>query len=137
MKSWCMKITLWAFQTSTLERRSLGTKKIQLGIERFVKYINRSFIWIIFQILSYVTHNLIYFRSSHRRCSVKKDVLKNCVNFSGKHLRCWSLFLIKSQTCNFIKKRLHHRYFPVRFAQSLRTPVLKNICSRLLLLFPQ
>ena len=34
-------------------------------------------------------------RSSHRRCSVKKGVLKNLRNFTGKHL-CWSLFLIKS-----------------------------------------
>ena len=32
-------------------------------------------------------------RSSRRRCSVKKGVLKNC---AGKHL-CWSLFLIKLQ----------------------------------------
>ena len=34
-------------------------------------------------------------RSSHRRCSVKKGVLKNSVNFTGKHL-CWCLFLITS-----------------------------------------
>ena len=36
-------------------------------------------------------------RSSHRRCSVKKGVLKNLRNFTGKHLY-WSLFLIKLQT---------------------------------------
>ena len=30
-------------------------------------------------------------RNSHRRCSVKKDILKNLQNFTGKHL-CWSLF---------------------------------------------
>ena len=36
------------------------------------------------------------FRSSHRRCSVKKGVLKKFANFTGKHL-CWSLFLIKLQ----------------------------------------
>ena len=35
-------------------------------------------------------------RSSHRRCSVKKDVLKYFANFTGKHL-CWSLFLITLQ----------------------------------------
>ena len=33
-------------------------------------------------------------RSSHRSCSVKKGVLKNSANFTGKHL-CWSLFLLK------------------------------------------
>ena len=35
-------------------------------------------------------------RSSHWRCSVKKDVLKKLTNFTEKHL-CWSLFLIKLQ----------------------------------------
>ena len=34
---------------------------------------------------------------SHQRCSVKKDVLKNFANFTGRHL-CWSLFLIKLQS---------------------------------------
>ena len=37
-------------------------------------------------------------RNDHRSCSVKKDVLKNFANSTGKHL-CWSLFSIKSQTC--------------------------------------
>ena len=31
------------------------------------------------------------------------------------------------QTCNFIKKRLQHRCFPVKFEKLLRTPILKNI----------
>ena len=30
-------------------------------------------------------------RRSHRKCSVKKDILKNLQNLLGKHL-CWSLF---------------------------------------------
>ena len=34
---------------------------------------------------------------------------------------------------NFIKKRLHYRCFPVNLKKSLKTPVLKNICERLLL----
>ena len=33
-----------------------------------------------------------------------------------------------SKVCNFIKKRLQHRYFPVKFAKFLRTPISKNIC---------
>ena len=49
-------------------------------------------------------------RSSHRRCPVKKGVLKNLANLTGKHL-CWS------QDCNFIKKRLQHRCFHVKFAK--------------------
>ena len=35
-------------------------------------------------------------RSSHRRYSVKKDVLKDFANFTGKPW-CWILFLIKLQ----------------------------------------
>ena len=35
-------------------------------------------------------------KSNHRKCSVKKSVLKNLANFTGKHL-CWRLFLIKLQ----------------------------------------
>ena len=34
---------------------------------------------------------------------------------------------------NFIKKRLQHRCFPVKFAKYLRTPILKNIFEWLLL----
>ena len=72
--------------------------------------------------------------SSHRRCSVEKGVYKNFANFTGKNL-FWSLFLIKfqGQACNFIKKRLQHRCFPAKFAKFLRTPILENICERLLL----
>ena len=38
------------------------------------------------------------------------------------------------KACNFIKKRLQRRCFPVNIARFLRTPFLKNICERLLLL---
>ena len=39
------------------------------------------------------------------------------------------------KACNFIKKRLQHRLFLVNMAKFLRTPILKNICERLLLEF--
>ena len=76
-------------------------------------------------------------RSCHRRCSVKKDVLKNFAIFTGKHL-C----LIESpfnkvarlKTSQFIKKRLQHLCLIVNIAKSLRTTILKNICERLLLM---
>ena len=35
---------------------------------------------------------------------------------------------------NFIKKRLECRFFPVNIAKFLRTPILKNICERILLI---
>ena len=39
------------------------------------------------------------------------------------------------RACNFLKKRLQHWCFPVKFAKILATPILKNICERLLLGF--
>ena len=67
------------------------------------------------------------YRTSRLEVFCKKGVLKNFANFTGKRL-CWSLFLI-----NFIKMRLQRRCFPVKFAKFLRTPIVKNICERLLL----
>ena len=37
------------------------------------------------------------------------------------------------QAYNVIKKRLQHRCSPVNIMKILRTPILKNICERLLL----
>ena len=41
-------------------------------------------------------------------------------------------FYIKLQACNFLKKRLWHRYFPVNFVEFLRTPFLHNTTGQLL-----
>ena len=57
-------------------------------------------------------------------CSVKKVFLK-ILQFSQK--------AVSFQVCNVIKKRLQHRCFLVKCANFLRTPILKNICERLLL----
>ena len=82
----------------------------------------------------------MYFRSSHRMWSIKIGVLKNLAKFTEKHLH-WSLFfnqvagvsvLIKlPQACNYIKKRLQHRCFPLSFAKFLRTLSLQNTSGRL------
>ena len=58
------------------------------------------------------------FRSSHRRCSVRKGVVRNFAKFAGKHL-CQSLFFNK---VFLLKKTLWHRCFPVNFTKFLRTP---------------
>ena len=70
-------------------------------------------------------------RSSHWRCSVKKVFLKIC-EVSQKNI---CVGVSGHQACNFIKKRLQHMCFPVKFHKFLRTPILKNICERLLLSF--
>ena len=77
------------------------------------------------------------FRSSHRRCSVKKGVLRNTAKFTGKQL-CQSLFLHKIagfRPVTLFKKRLWHRCFPVNFMKFLKAPFLQNTSRRLLLQF--
>ena len=70
-------------------------------------------------------------RSIHRRCSVKKGVLNNFANFTGKHI-CRSHFLLRLQAEDFYnKKRLQHWCFPVKCVKFIRTLILKNICKRL------
>ena len=65
-------------------------------------------------------------RSSHRRCSVRKGVLRNFSKLTGKHL-------CLLQPATLLKKRLWHRCFPVNFAKFLGTPFLQNTFGRLLL----
>ena len=82
---------------------------------------------------------VIHFRSSHRKCSVKKVVLRNFAKFTGKHL-CQRLFLIKLQVlglrpATLLKKSLWYRCFPINFAKFLKTPFLQNTSGRLLLSF--
>ena len=77
--------------------------------------------------------NHILDRTSHRRCSVTEDVLRNFAKFTGKHL-CQGLFVSGPKACNFIKKRLWHRYVRANFAKFLRTSFSQNTSGRLHLL---
>ena len=77
------------------------------------------------------------FGSRHRRCSVKKCVLRNFAKFIGKDL-CQSLSFKKVaglRPVTLLKKRLWHRRFRVNFGKFLGTPFLQNICRRPLLTF--
>ena len=59
-------------------------------------------------ILAHFRSIIALYRSTQRRCSVKRGVIKNFAKFTGKHL-CQSLFLIKKETlaqifsCEFCK----------------------------------
>ena len=78
-----------------------------------------------------------FLRSSHRRCSLRKSVLRNFTKFTRKYL-CQSLFLNKVtglMPATLLKKRLWHSCFLVNFVKFLRKPFLKNTSWRLLL-FP-
>ena len=75
--------------------------------------------------------NETYVRSSHRRCSVRKGVLRNFVKFTGKHL-CQSLFFDKvrglRQACNFIKKRLAQMFSCKFYEISRNTFSKEHLC---------
>ena len=62
----------------------------------------------------------------------KKGVLKNFANLTPV---LESLFNKNGGlgARNFIKKSVKNRCFPVKLAKILRTPILKNICGRLLI----
>ena len=87
-----------------------------------------------------ICNSLFYFtRSSHQRCSKKKSVLKNSINFTGKHLY-QSLFFnkvmgLKPATLSINKKALAKYVFLKVFVKLLRTRIVKNICERQLLLY--
>ena len=62
-------------------------------------------------------------RSSHRRCSLRKTVLRNFTNFTEKHL-CQISFFLRPAT--LLKKRLWHRCYPMNFVKFLRTSFSQN-----------
>ena len=67
------------------------------------------------------------FRSSRPELFCEKGVLKNSQNSQGN--TCARLFFNKVaglKACNFIKKRLQHGCFLVKFAKLLRAPILKK-----------
>ena len=69
------------------------------------------------------------YRIRHRKCSVKKGVLKIFCNVHRKITVLESLVNKAAcfQACNFIKKILQRRCFPANIAKFLRTFFLKNI----------
>ena len=91
---------------------------------------------IIWQKKIFTLNSFLAMKLSHRRCSVKKGVLKNFAKLTGKHLSRVS-FLIKllGAPATLLKKRLWHRCFPVNFANFLRTSLLTEHLGWLLLTF--
>ena len=68
-------------------------------------------------------------------CTFLCVALLSCCTFA-RFASCCTLYVLLFlgiQVRNFIKKRFHHRCFPVKFVTFLRPPILKNICERLLL----
>ena len=62
---------------------------------------------------------------------MKKDIRKNCANFTGKYL-CWSLFLIKLQAqgpATFLKRDSNTGVFPVKFPKLFRKKYMSTSAS--------
>ena len=75
------------------------------------------------------------FRSSHRRCSVKKtflEILQNSQENTYTRVSFWIKYL---RSATLLKKRLWPRRFLMEFAEFLRTPFSQNTTGRLLLHF--
>ena len=72
---------------------------------------------------------LVIFKSRHRRCSVRKGVLKNFAKFTGKHL-CQSLFFNKVaglRLAILLKKRLWHRCLPLNFCKVSKNTFIEHL----------
>ena len=118
---------------------SIKTKKASPPKDFFSIYLEVFFgTWPNFTIVKYnlkisnIYHHIKFRRSIMNRCSIKKLFLK-ILQYS-KSCKILQIFFNENvglQSCNFFKKRLQHRCFPVNIAKFLRTPVLKNICQRL------
>ena len=111
-------------------------KKLNVNTQLIVNFIALAFIIILELLYIYVLHNcyIWIFRSSHRKYSVIKGVLRNFTRFNGKNTCVRVCFLIKS-ACKFIKKETLAHVFScdVNFAKFLRTPFLQNTSGQLLL----
>ena len=72
------------------------------------------------------------FKISHRRCSLRKGILRNFAKFTGKHL-CQGLLSNKVAGGGLVFSLRIHSCFPVNFPKFLRTHFLQNTFRRLLL----
>ena len=98
---------------------------------RLVTFWN-SYFWNSFR--TAIFHNS--YRSSHQSCYLKKLFLK-ISQYSHENICVGSLFnkITGLQGCNFIKKRLQQRCFPVNIAKFFRIAIVKNIWERQELFF--
>ena len=93
----------------------------------YMKYPEKNFLAVILtEIFTFWVHypKIKLHRTSHRKCSVKKGVIRNFTKFTGKYL-CQRLFFNKIEglrPATLFKKRLCHRCFPLNIVKFLRTP---------------
>ena len=101
------------------------------------------YLYLLFHLLRLYMTSCVYniYRSSHRRCSLKKDVLKNFPNFAGKRV-CWSFFLIKLQAwgpATLLKRdsntgvscKISKMFTNTYFEEHLQTTADQMICNKI------
>ena len=77
----------------------------------------------------YIVKVFVVYRSSHRRSSIKKGVLKNFAKFTGKH-PCQSSFFNK-----VVGWDTEHRSFPVNCRKFLKIPFYRTAASLFIYLY--
>ena len=108
------------------QNQKLGNKKTWNKFSAISNFSEFSIcLFFIFQkfFFSILKYRKSHSQNGHRRCCIKKAVLKNFAIFRGKHL-CWSLYFNKVsglRPATSLKKRLRHRCFPANIAKFLRT----------------
>ena len=77
--------------------------------------------------------NLKTIRSSHQRCFVRKDALRNFAKFTGNHLWQGLFFnkVVGVHACNFIKKEALAQVFSCEFCKTSENIFLQNSSGRL------
>ena len=104
------------------------SKQKELGFVRCVvlkKIPTKNFVW----------WNLCFdYKSNEQRCSIEKLFIK-LLQYSHESPVLETLLnkVTDFQACNFIEKRLQHRFFPVYIVKFLRKHIVENIFDRLLL----
>ena len=94
-------------------KMSAKSNKIELSEEFMVMWREEQTLWDV-PLCIETKMKKTSFRSSNRRYSVRKGVLRNF-----------------ARSATLLKKRLSHKYFPVNFANFLRTPLLQNSSGQL------
>ena len=105
------------------------------NIEHFKQFIFRTLFIAVENILC--IYVVLTAEAATRGVPLKKGVLRNFTQFTGKHLY-QSVASLRPAT--LLKKRLWHRCFPVNFAKFLRTPFFQNtsggcFCNRFFWIF--
>ena len=113
----------------------------QINLLQFCSYdfLSRTCLYhysfVIFEEIKIFNHfnaSCIFFLDRERNHSLFCEVWYNCSKV--KKINCFKFNNKKNlKACNFIKKRLQHKCFPVSILKFLGTPIRKNICRRLLL----